>query len=285
VILVAEPLYRRIAEDLRRKIESGEMAPASQLPSELELRENYGASRNTVRDAVKWLTMRGLVETRPGQGTFVIEKIDPFITTLSADPWTGLGTGEGLAYDAEVRATGREPEASVPRVEIHQASGIVAAELRIAEGTNVVSRHQRRLVDRKPYSLQTSFYPMELVIRGAAKLIEAADLTEGTVTYLGRVLGIQQAGYREMITVRAPDATETRFFKLPDNGRVAVFENFRTAFDQYGVSFRLTVTVYSTDRNEFVINVGDIPDQDGTRPTISASAADALGRYSRESSP
>ena len=40
-------MYRQIAEDLRQKIESGMIAPGSQLPTELELRETYSASRNT----------------------------------------------------------------------------------------------------------------------------------------------------------------------------------------------------------------------------------------------
>ena len=94
-----EPMYRHIAEDLRAQIESGALARGSQLPTELELRERYEASRNTVRDAMKWLMNLGLVETRPGQGTFVVEKIDPFVTTLvtdvnplSSDKETGLGT-------------------------------------------------------------------------------------------------------------------------------------------------------------------------------------------------
>jgi GntR family transcriptional regulator len=36
---MANPMYRQIAEDLRRRIESGDLAPGSQLPTELELRE------------------------------------------------------------------------------------------------------------------------------------------------------------------------------------------------------------------------------------------------------
>ena len=67
---MADPMYRQIAEDLRTRIEAGELAPGSQLPTELELRERYNASRNTVREAIKWLTPLGLVEVRPGQGTF-----------------------------------------------------------------------------------------------------------------------------------------------------------------------------------------------------------------------
>ena len=58
---MAEPLYRRIAEDLARKIRSGELRPGSQLPTELELERIYRASRNTVREAVRLLTSRRMV--------------------------------------------------------------------------------------------------------------------------------------------------------------------------------------------------------------------------------
>jgi len=40
---------------------------------------------------------------------------------------------------------------------------------------------------------------------------------------------------------------------------VSVFEIFRVGFDETGERIRLTVTVYPTDRNRFVINVGDTP--------------------------
>ena len=106
---MANPMYRQIAEDLREQIESGELEPGQQLRTELELQEHYGASRNTVRDAIKWLTTLGLVETRPGQGTFVVKKIDPFVTTLTGDP-TGPGGGtEGATYGSEV-ASQREQD-------------------------------------------------------------------------------------------------------------------------------------------------------------------------------
>ncbi len=135
---MAAPLYRQIAEDLRQQIESGALAPGDRVPSEIKLRERYSASRNTIRDAIKWLTSLGLVEIRLGQGTFVGSKIDPFVTTVSGDP---------------------------------------------------------------------------------------------------------AAGYRDWITVRTPDPVEAAFFNLPQTGQVAVFEILRTAFDQSGQPFRVTVTV------------------------------------------
>jgi GntR family transcriptional regulator len=89
----------------------------------------------------------------------------------------------------------------------------------------------------------------------------ADDIKGGTVQYLADSLGLRQVGYRDWIRVRAPDTTEAAFFNLPPDGRIGVFEVFRTAFDQTGTPMRLTVTVYPTDRNQFIVNVGDVPDQ------------------------
>ncbi len=257
---MASPMYRQIAEDLREQIESGHLEPGQQLLTEIELREHYGASRNTVRDAIKLLTTLGLVETRPGQGTFVPKKIDPFVSTLSGDPKRGFGGGEGISYLSEVSERNRKPSVSPLQVEIQEASGDVASGLWVTEGTDVISRHERRLIDGTPWSMQTSYYPMEFADRGAELLRSARNIAEGTVQYLADTLRIHQVGYRDWITVRAPNPAEADFFKLPSDGRVPMYEIFRTAFDGNGVPMRLTITVYPADRNQFILNVGTVPD-------------------------
>jgi len=253
-----EPMYRQIADDLRQKIESGELGSGRQLPTELELRDQYEASRNTVRDAVKWLMSRGLVETRPGQGTFVVEKIDPFVTALSTGVETGFG-GESAAYASEVAARRRTPTVTDPRVEIQQADGAMAIELGLDPGSTVVSRHQQRFIDGTPWSLQTSFYPMRFVEQGGTQLIQAQNIRTGVMRYLEDRLGIKQAGWRDKITVRPPDQNEAMFFKLPEDGRVAVFEILETGFDEHGQPIRLTISIYPTDRNQFAVYVGEVP--------------------------
>ena len=235
-------------------------APGSQLPTELDLREKYDASRNTVRDAVKWLMNRGLVETRPGQGTFVVGKIDPFVTPLSTGVETGFG-GENAAYASEVAARRRTPTVTAPRVEIQQAEGVVASELRVEHGSAVIRRHQQRYIDDTLWSLQTSFYPMRFLEQGATMLIQAQNIETGVVHYLEEKLGIKQAGWRDKITVRSPDQNEAAFFKLPEDGRVAVFEVLETGFDEQGQPIRLTISIYPTDRNQFAVVVGDVPEE------------------------
>jgi GntR family transcriptional regulator len=270
--MAEQPMYRAIADELRQKIESGAISPGSQLPTELELRDEHVASRNTIRDAIKWLITRGLVETRPGQGTFVVEKIDPYVTELlrgtggGAELLRGSGGGDNVTYESEVTEQRRTPRKTLPRVEVRQAQGVIAAELRLDEGSMVVSRHQERYIDDRLWSLQTTFYPMRFVETGALRLIQAEDIPQGAVTYIADTLGITEVGYRDTISVRSPDPTETGLFRLPGDGRVAVVEILRTGFDSRGARMRLTVTVFPADRNKFVINVGEVPDLTDAEP-------------------
>jgi GntR family transcriptional regulator len=256
---MADPLYRQIADDLHKKIESGELAPGSQLPTELELREQYGnASRNTIRDAIKWLTTRGLVITQAGRGTFVVEKITPFIVPLNPSE-AGVGTDSGEAYKAVVIQQGGEPSLGAPRVEVQNARKEVARELQIQMGDSVVSRHQQRFIKGRPSSLQTSFYPMQFVLDGAVDLLQAADIETGATAYVEEKLGIQQAGYRDRLTVRPPNAGEVGFFKVPDDGSVLMVVVHRTAYSEGRKPIRFTATVYPADRNHFVIDFGEVP--------------------------
>ena len=62
---------RTIAEAIRSQIESGELPPGAQLPSERDLASTYGTARNTAREAVRILADAGLVITDQGKGSFV----------------------------------------------------------------------------------------------------------------------------------------------------------------------------------------------------------------------
>lgn len=262
-IVVTEPMYRAIALQLLDQIKAGTLRPGERLPTELELRDRHRVSRNTTRHAVRWLINRGLVESRPGQGTFVVERIDPFVTTLSSSPETGLPGLEGEGWVAEVERRGRAAVASVPRVEVLEAPRRISERLRVPGGTQVITRRQERYVDRTPWSLQTAAYPMEYVRRGAVDLLMAKKIPGGAVAYLRRTLGLQRIGHRDRILVRAPREDEARFFRLPDDNRVSVVSIIRTSYaasDEGPVPLRVTFTVVSADRNQFVVNSGDVPE-------------------------
>jgi GntR family transcriptional regulator len=258
-----DPKWLQIAQALRDKIESGEIGSDGEpLPSESDLGETYGVSRNTIRGAMNWLVNHRLVEPRPGQGTF-IRKIDPVVTTLSTKIGSGPGA-ESATYLSEAKDINRIGSVSKPRIEIQSAAETeVADELQLEPDDTVVIRHQQRFIDGVAWSLQTTFYSMSFVDRGATELIQAKDMPDGTVRYLAEKLGIKEIGWRDLFKVRAPDRNETAFFELPEDGRIAVVEIVRTGYDDSGKPFRVTRTTYPADRNQFTMTAGTVPGTGG----------------------
>ncbi|MCR5663748.1 MAG: FadR family transcriptional regulator [Oscillospiraceae bacterium] len=64
-------LSARVAEELTEMIARRRFQPGEKLPNELELAEELHVSRTTLREALRILSTRGLVEVRRGIGTFV----------------------------------------------------------------------------------------------------------------------------------------------------------------------------------------------------------------------
>ena len=249
-----EPKYRVIAADLETKIQSGELSAGERLPSDAELGTMYEASRNTVRQAIQFLLNRGVVEKQPGGATLVRKNIDPFRTVVS--PETGFGGFEGAAYASDVAESNRRPALTKPRVEIQAASQEIARALDVGQESPVVVRYQERLIDDELWSIQTSYYPMVYVERGATRLLAVEDLPEGTRQYLAGVIGVQEIGSHDTMTVRAPTPDEAARFGLPEDGRIAVFQARQVGVDSGHQPVRVTTTIYPADRNEFSMETG-----------------------------
>jgi DNA-binding FadR family transcriptional regulator len=66
-------IFEQIAEQIEKRILAGELHSGDRLPPERELGVQFHASRTAVREAMKILAQRGLVEMRPGRGTIVID--------------------------------------------------------------------------------------------------------------------------------------------------------------------------------------------------------------------
>lgn len=71
----SQKLSQAVVEKIIEKIQSGELAVAEKIPTELELIEQFEVSRSVIREAITELRSLGYVETRHGIGTFVKEQI------------------------------------------------------------------------------------------------------------------------------------------------------------------------------------------------------------------
>jgi DNA-binding GntR family transcriptional regulator len=64
-------VYRKVADHISRRIESGDLVPNAKLPSEKEMARQFGVSYDTVRRAMAVLRERGHIVTVHGRGTYV----------------------------------------------------------------------------------------------------------------------------------------------------------------------------------------------------------------------
>jgi GntR family transcriptional regulator, transcriptional repressor for pyruvate dehydrogenase complex len=107
-IVRSSRLYEQIVQQVEESIHKGAMKPGDQLPPERELAQQFGVSRTAVREAVKALHEKGLVEAYPGRGTFITDGTS-YSMRQSLDRMLRVGQAEGSGFLAEVREI-LEPE-------------------------------------------------------------------------------------------------------------------------------------------------------------------------------
>jgi len=107
-IVRSSRLYEQIVQQVEDSIHKGTLKAGDQLPPERELAQQFGVSRTAVREAVKALHEKGLVEAYPGRGTFITDGTS-YSMRQSLDRMVKVGQAEGSAFLAEVRAI-LEPE-------------------------------------------------------------------------------------------------------------------------------------------------------------------------------
>src|SRR5580658_4444097 len=101
-------LYEQIVQQVEDSILKGQLKPGDQLPAERDLAQRFGVSRTAVREAVKTLREKGLVEAYSGRGTFITDGTTQAVRQ-SLDLMAKIGQPEGSTHLAEVRAI-LEPE-------------------------------------------------------------------------------------------------------------------------------------------------------------------------------
>lgn len=237
----AVPAYRKIADDLRSRIASGELPSGSLLPTQQELTTTYGVARMTVRQAISALENEGLVMSQQGKGavvrsrqTMVYRPQAEFAPRISAEMDRFMSA---LARD------GRTPSQSID-VAIVSASTIVAERLGVDAGARVVARQRVRSIDGEPFNINDTFYPYDLAID--TEIMDPKDIPKGSNFVLA------DKGYSEVraideIYVRMPKPDEVRRLQLGPGTPVAV--HYVTGYTSKGEPTRCDMFVLPGDRH------------------------------------
>ncbi len=140
------PLYFQVAQHLEHLIDSGELAAGSRLENEIDLADQLGLSRPTMRRAIQYLVDRGLLVRKRGIGTQVVHaKVRRKVELTSL-------------YDDLSKAS-REPRTEVLSFDRKPATGGVALELGVPEGTEIYAFERLRYADAEPLALMRNYVP------------------------------------------------------------------------------------------------------------------------------
>lgn len=134
------PLYREIANEMKRRIACGIYLSTRQLPTEPELAGELGVSRGTLREALSVLEKEGVIVRRHGVGSFVKQEPNRVIA--------GMEKLESL-FDTIAQA-GRQAEDRVVRISEEVLSPDIARALSLAAGESGYVIESLRLSDGEP---------------------------------------------------------------------------------------------------------------------------------------
>jgi GntR family transcriptional regulator len=250
----ARPLQVRVADDIRAKIETGELAPGEQLPTYDELAEAYLCSLAVVRKAADLLKQQGLLITVQGKGTFVRERSRARRHGTDRYSRSRWSAGTSILI-AEAGQQGLEANQLIRFLGTVPAPAAVAERLGIDAGTPVHVRRRTTLIEGRPNQLADSYY--ELAIADAAPALKEEDTGPG-----GGFARIEEAGHRlarisEEISLRMPTGPESGALKLPEGTPVA--ELIRTTYDTQDRPVEVMIAVIAGDMVTFNYNF-PIPD-------------------------
>ncbi|HVG27750.1 MAG TPA: GntR family transcriptional regulator, partial [Acidobacteriaceae bacterium] len=240
-----KPLYARVEDLLADEIARGDLLPGDRLPSEDQLLTRFGVSRITVRQAIRNLVARGIVEIRRGRGTFVLApRVSQELTRLT-----------GFVEDMAVH--GRKASARVLGHAIVPADATVARHLHLPKGAFVMRIERVRLADAVPMSFDETFLPLHIgrqIVRHNLRL-------KPIFTLLEEMYGIPLTEAEYILEAAAASPHIARALAVAPGS--PIFRIERTSFTGAGQPIDYEILSYRGDLIRFVTRLARHPP---TRP-------------------
>lgn len=231
------PYYFQIEEWIRGQIASGQLKPGDMLTNEIQLSEQLGVSRMTVRQALNNLSSEGILTRLRAKGTFIAPPRSP--VPISRDRLNSM--------TEELLKEGKKLYSRVLAQELQPAIGEIQADLGLHAGKKVIMVRRLRGTDNCPLTIETVYHPYDRFPELLKMDLENASIYE-----------ILENKYRarpvEAIdTIVAGIATEDEAALLEIQKGMPVMHFKRVAWDAGHLAIELTRAVYRADRYQFVI--------------------------------
>ena len=191
------PVYKRIQNTIRKRIESSELKTGDSVASERELAKIHKVSLMTARHALAGLEREGLVERRRGAGTFVSAPKIHFNKLMS--------------YTEHMSSRGLTPRSRVLLAKVIEDESEVAARLGLSATSALVKIERLRLTGEEPFALETVYLP-------ASEFSGVVDAPLGRVSLFGTLehdYGVELAYADEEVDATAVEGNVADLLQVP----------------------------------------------------------------------
>ena len=228
-------IYRDVADRLRAAISDGTYPPGSQLPSESELAETYGVSRNTARRTFAALREDGLITSQQGARRIVLA--EPRLQNFN----------ELRSFSRWARQIGEEPAGRAVRREHRPATAEEAERLGLDHDGQVVHMARVRLLSGRPVMIERTAY-----VERVGALLSLVDLDRESVCERLEEFGVVFAHAEHVIDAVNADEEDAQLLDV-EPGTALLRERRRTT-DQDGRPLEWSEDRYLGDAVAFTVH-------------------------------
>jgi GntR family transcriptional regulator len=228
-----DPVYLRVLEDLRGQIREGALAPGARVPSRAAIMTRYGVGETAAKHALAVLATEGLIEARPGSGSYV--RKPPVIRRLDHDRQQIFGLPFGLDESTLPPAPeGKRANRLIPEfvVEPALAPAHIARRLQLLAGDRVIRIKYVLRADGSPVQMATCYEPMEITAGTPVLMPDEGPLAWRSVIERMQEIGIVVDQVIEEISTRPPLAAEASDLAIPPGTPVLHIERTHFAGDR-----------------------------------------------------
>jgi GntR family transcriptional regulator len=205
-----QKLYLQLYAILRNKIDSGEWAVDSQMPTEEELCKTYEISKATVRIAIAELARQGYLSRRQGKGTFVCKRVIPEGLAMFTS-FKELMLEAGINFTTKVLAQ-----------TVIMPIDDLDIKLDIAENKHIIYIKRLRLIDNEPILLQETYMPHNICPLPLLEDLESNSLLE----VLEQKCSVKITSVQDYIGIAYLNEEEGRLLGLPEGSAALLLEQF-----------------------------------------------------------
>ena len=228
----AVPLYEQLHDIIRHWIDTGHIKENGQLPSDLELAEQFQVSRITVRKAFTLLVEEGIVVRKSGKGTFV----SPSKISYTADSTT--------SFSKLMREYGQETFNRILELRVCEPEEEIRQMLQMERGEQVIFLSRLRFANGIPMALHNDYFPYSRFYP-----IMGADFVNGSIGDILAQMNVFVHRTNDVLSVHVSDKNFNNIFQF--DRPTAIMEIYGAAYDEEDRPIRFTKGFFRGDYFNF----------------------------------